>query len=99
MPVNANAPMNIIKLKTPTNAQGEPIGPTRGFVATTAEGDGENNLGGAIRIACEIELLRGEVRPRRGGGQVYRFECDEEKAQQLAQLITLLFFTPNANLN
>ena len=93
------APMNIIKLLTPTNAAGEPTGPTRGFVATTAEGDGDNNLGGAIRIACEIELLRGNVRPRRGGGTLYTFECDEEKAQQLAQLVTIIFFTPNANLN
>lgn len=91
--------MNIIKLITPKNKEGVRTGPTRCFVATTAEGDGDQNLGGVIRISCEIELLRGDVLPRKGGGTIYRFEVDDEKALQLSQLVHLIFFRPNANPN
>jgi hypothetical protein len=89
--------MNIIKLRSIKNKDGELTGPAKAVVLTTAAADVEDSLGGAIRFAFEIEIMRGVHLPRAGGGSIYRFELDEEKALQLAQLVTLMFFPTNPN--
>ncbi|MGI4736310.1 MAG: hypothetical protein ACRYG7_14125 [Janthinobacterium lividum] len=89
--------MNIIKLRSIKNKDGELLGPAKAFIKTTAAADVDESLGGAIRFAFEIEIMQGEHRPRPGGGSIYRFELDEEKALQLAQLVTLMFFPTNHN--
>jgi hypothetical protein len=90
--------MNVIRMRTPCTESGERIGPSQVRAHLTPEGDGERNLGGALRQAFEIPILQGEREACPDGSVKYRFELNEEQAAQLSQLLTILFVgLPDAN--
>jgi hypothetical protein len=83
--------MNHIHMRTIKNKDGEVQGPSKVYAHLTPDGDGERNLGGALRLAFEIPILQGKRKPCVDGSVKYRFELNEEQATQLSQLLTILF--------
>jgi hypothetical protein len=83
--------MNHIHLRTIKNEAGEAQGPSKVYAHLTPDGDGERNLGGALRLAFEIPILQGERQPCPDGTVKYWFELNDEQATQLSQLLTILF--------
>ncbi|AHJ98957.1 hypothetical protein [Hymenobacter swuensis] len=89
--------MNKFCITTPLDKQLQPDGLTAVEMTLTAVANQPGAFGEVFRAAFEVEILRGFWFSHDDGSTTYCFECDNEKATQLKQALTLAFFSPESN--